>query len=132
MEKSKKANSKRVIVTGVLWVITYTLSLLAIKKLSPGATTGVLISFLPVITFAVFIYSMIKEAAAMDEVQVRIHLEATVIAFSLGLLMLMTLGLLDLVVSLNKEDWGYRHLVTWFTMFYFTGLYISKRKYNAQ
>jgi hypothetical protein len=130
MEKSKKTTCKRVLLFGVLWVITYSLSLLAIKKLSPGTTAGVLISFLPVLTFALFIYSMIKDAAAMDEVQIRVQLEATVIAFSLGLLMLMTLGLLDLVVTLNKEDWGYRHLVPYFTIFYCIGLFISKRKYN--
>ncbi len=130
MEKTNKKTSKRVLVSGLLWVITYSLSLLAIKKLAPGTTAGILISFLPVLTFAVFIYSMIKDAAAMDELQIRVHLEATVIAFSLGLLMLMTLGLLDLVVTLHKEDWGYRHLVTFFTIFYFIGLFISKRKYS--
>lgn len=42
----------------------------------------------------------------------------------------MTMGLLDLVVVLNKEDWSFRHLVPIFVVFYFIGLFISKRKYN--
>lgn len=66
----------------------------------------------------------------MDEVQIKIQLEAVVIAFSLGLMLLMTLGLLDLFITLNKEDWSYRHIVPLFATFYFTGLYISKRKYH--
>jgi len=65
----------------------------------------------------------------MDEVQVRIQMEAVVIAFSLVLLMIMTLGLLDLVITVKKEDWGYRHLVPYFALFYFIGVVISKRKY---
>ncbi len=68
----------------------------------------------------------------MDEVEIRVQMEAVVIAFSLGLLTLMTLGLLDLVITLNKEDWGYRHLFPYFVIFYFVGLIISKRKYNAE
>lgn len=66
----------------------------------------------------------------MDEVQIKIQMEAVIIAFSLGLMLLMTLGLLDLFVSLNKEDWSYRHLVPLFVTFYFIGLFISKRKYD--
>ena len=80
--------------------------------------------------FCPFIYSIIKGVSSMDEVQIRVQMEAVVIAFSLGLLMIMTLGLLDLVVILNKEDWGYRHLVPYFALFYFLGLFISKRKYS--
>jgi len=130
MNKTKETSSNKVVLFAVLWVLTYTISLLALKKLSPGTTTGVILSFLPVLAFALFIYHIIKGVASMDEVQIRIQMEAAVIAFSLGLLLLMILGLLDLVVSLNKEDWGYRHLVPYFAIFYFIGLFISKRKYS--
>ena len=130
MDKSKKTSNNKAAIFAVIWLVTYSISLLAIKKLSPDTTTGVILSLLPVVTFALFIYNFIQGAASMDEVQIRIHMEAAVIAFSLGLLMLMTLGLLDLVVTLNKEDWGYRHLVPFFAIFYFMGLFISKRKYK--
>ena len=66
----------------------------------------------------------------MDEVERRIQLEATVIAFSLGLLLIMTLGLLDLVIILKREDWGYRHLIPYLVLFYFAGVYISRKKYR--
>ncbi|MEJ7610585.1 MAG: hypothetical protein WKF88_05335 [Ferruginibacter sp.] len=66
----------------------------------------------------------------MDEVERRIQLEAVVWAFTLGLLLLMTLGLLDFVVILKKADWSYIHLIPYFFTFYFLGIVISKRKYS--
>ena len=93
-------------------------------------TFGIILSFIPVVTFGLFIYSIIKGVASMDEMQIRVQMEAVVIAFSLVLLTLMTLGLLDLVITLKKEDWGYRHLFPYFAIFYFIGLIISKRKYD--
>ena len=130
MEKIKKTPLSKVVLFAALWFVTYSISLLTIKKLSPDTAAGVILSLLPVVTFAIFIYSIIKSVASMDEVQIRVQMEAAVIAFSLGLLLIMTLGLLDLVLTLNKEDWGYRHLVPYFAIFYFVGLFISNRKYN--
>ncbi len=130
MNTTKKTSGYKTLLFAVLWVVTYSISLLSLKKLSLDTTTGIILSFLPVVTFALFIYHTIKGVASMDEVQIRIQMEAAVIAFSLGLLMLMTLGLLDLPVPLNKEDWGYRHLIPYFALFYFVGLFISKRKYS--
>jgi len=130
MEKTKNAPRSKVVLFAALWFVTYSISLLTIKKLSPDTAAGVILSLLPVITFAIFIYSIIKSVASMDEVQIRVQMEAAVIAFSLVLLLIMTLGLLDLVLTLNKEDWGYRHLVPYFAIFYFVGLFISNRKYN--
>ena len=130
MEKTKQKSNNKIVVLAVLWLVTYSICLLTIKKISPGLATGVILSFLPVLTFALFIYNIIKGIASMDEVEIRIQMEAAVIAFSLGLLMLMTLGLLDLVVTLSRENWGFRHLIPYFVIFYFIGLFISKRKYN--
>lgn len=66
----------------------------------------------------------------MDEVQIKVQMEAIVIAFSLSLILLMTLGLLDLIMTLDKADWGYTHVFPFFILFYFIGLFISNRKYN--
>lgn len=68
----------------------------------------------------------------MDEVQIKIQMEAVVLAFALGLLLVMTLGLIDLFIVLNPEDWSYRFLVPIFIAFYFLGLFIAKRKYNFE
>ena len=130
MEKIKKSPGSKILFYGILWAVVYIVCLLIVKKVEPSRTLGVMLSFMPTITFALFIYNFIKGVGSMDEVERRIQLEATVWGFTLGLLLLMTLGLLDLVVSLNKEDWGYRHLVPYFFVFYFFGIFISRRKYN--
>jgi len=130
MEKIKKSSGSKILFYGILWAVVYMACLLVVKKLEFSKTSGVILSFLPTITFVLFIYNFVKGVGSMDEVERRIQLEATVWGFTLGLLLLMTLGLLDLVVTLNKEDWGYRHLVPYFFVFYIFGIFISRRKYN--
>lgn len=130
MEKKINPQGKRVLFYSILWAVTYIACLVIVKKLNPAPTVGIILSFLPTITFALFIYHFIKSVGVMDEVERRIQLEAAVFGFASGLLLLMTLGLLDLVVVLNKEDWGYRHLIPYFFMFYLLGIFISKRKYS--
>ncbi len=92
------------IFSGILWAATYIICLLVVKEMSLGKTLGLILSFLPTITFVIFIYNYIKGIASIDELERRIQLEATAIAFTLCLLMIMTLGLLDSVVTLKKEN----------------------------
>ncbi len=130
MDSQKKHLNDRVLVYAVIWVISYAGSLLAFKVLAVPKAAGIVLTVITVLAFAVFIYKYYRSIFFMDEVQIKIQMEAVVIAFSLGLLLLMTLALLDFVVPLNKENWSYRHLVPLFAAFYFAGLFISKRKYN--
>lgn len=132
MDKSKQHLNDRVYVYAVLWLISYAGSLMAIKKLNIEKEVGILLTIIPFLAFSLFIYKFYRSVIFLDEVQIKIQMESAVIGFTLGLLLLMTLGLLDLVVTLNREDWSYRHLVPYFTIFYFIGLFISKRKYNFE
>lgn len=130
MNKTKNKSQNNLLLFAVLWLITYGTCLWLIKKESPEETTGIILALLPVFAFALFIFQLFKAVLSMDEVQIRVQMEAGVLAFSLSLLMVMTLGLLDLVISLNQEDWSFRHLVPYFVIFYFAGLIVSNRKYN--
>ena len=130
MNKTRKTSGKKILFFSILWAVTYITSLIVLKGTEPDKTTGIILSLLPTITFAFFIYHFATGIGEMDEVQRRVQLEGAVWGFTLGLLMLMTLGLLDLVVVLNKEDWGYRHLIPYFFTFYFIGILISHRKYR--
>jgi hypothetical protein len=51
-------------------------------------------------------------------------------AFPLTLLMLMTLGLVELAIGLNPDDWSYRHVWPFVFLFYFAGLVRAKRRYE--
>jgi len=130
MEQIKKTSGNKIIFYAILWTVMYIGCLLIVKKLEPAKTLGIILSFMPTIAFVLFIYNYIKGVGSMDEVQRRIQLEATVWGFSLGILLLMTLGLLDHVITLKKEDWGYTLLIPYFFAFYFLGIFISRRKYN--
>jgi hypothetical protein len=130
MDRQKKHLSDRVLVYAVVWVISYIGSLLVLKSFTLPKEVGIVLTVITALAFTVFIYKYYRSIFFMDEVQIKVQMEAVVIAFSLGLLLILILGLLDLVVTLNKEDWSYRHLVPYFAIFYFIGLFISKRKYN--
>jgi UDP-N-acetylmuramyl pentapeptide phosphotransferase/UDP-N-acetylglucosamine-1-phosphate transferase len=131
MEQIQKPKCSQRIFYSILWGVTYLACAFIIKHYHPSTPTGIILSFIPTITFALFIFNYIKNINAMDEVERRVQLEAVVWAFSLGLLLLMTLGLLDLVVTLKKEDWGnITFVIPCFFAFYFIGILISRRKYN--
>lgn len=130
MDRQKKHLSDRVLVYAVIWCLSYVGCLFALKTLDIPIEAGIVLTIITVLAFALFIYKYYRSIFFMDEVQIKIQMEAVVIAFSLGLLLLMILGLVDLITILNKDDWSYRHLFPIFIVFYFIGLFISKRKYN--
>jgi hypothetical protein len=131
MEKIQKPKNNQIAFYSILSSLIYTICLIVIKKFETSITLGVIISFIPAITFILFIKSFIKNINLMDEVEKRIQLEATVWAFSLGFLLLMTIGLLDSVVILKKELWGIvSFIIPCFYIFYFIGILISRRKYK--
>jgi hypothetical protein len=130
MDKQKKHLNDRVLVYAVIWCLSYLGSLFVLKSFELPEEVGIVLTIITVLAFATFIYKYYRSVYFMDEVQIKVQMEAIVIAFSLGLLLIMTLGLLDLVITLNKENWGYRHLVPYFVLFYFIGLFFSKRKYD--
>lgn len=130
MEKSKKHLSDRVPVYAFIWAGSYIGSLGAMKTLELSPAVGIMLTLVPAIAFALFLYKFYRSVYFMDEVQIKIQMEAVVVAFTLALFTIMTLGLIDLAVELQPEDWSYRFLVPLFVAYYFIGLFISKRKYH--
>ena len=72
---------------------------------------------------------MILGIRQLDELERRIHLEALAVAFPLGILLLMTLGLLQRAITLKFEDWSYGHVWPFMFLFYFVGLALARRRY---
>lgn len=132
METRKQHLKDRVHVYAVIWIVSYVGSLFALKSLTIPKEAGVMLTIVTALAFTVFIYKYYRSILFMDEVQIKIQMEAIVFAFSLGLLLIMTLGLLDLFINLNKEDWSYRFIVPMVISFYFIGFFISKRKYRFE
>ena len=95
-------------------------------------TTGlrVAIALVPVPFFALFLWQLIQGIRGMDELERRVHLEALAVAFPLSILLIMLLGLLELAIALNRDDWSYRHIWPFFFAFYFLGLSLARRRYS--
>jgi hypothetical protein len=102
--------------------------MLEMLQLQPHWRVG--IALLPVLPFAWFLGLIISGIRSLDELERRVHLEALGIAFPLAILLLMTLGLVQLAVDLNPEDWSYRHVWVYLPLFYFLGLALSWRRYR--
>jgi len=130
MEKIQKPKNNQISIYIILSSLIYAVCLVVIKKMDPSKTLGIMISLIPTITFILFIKNFIKNINLMDEVEKRIQLEATVWAFCLGLLFLMTLSLLDTVVTLKKEHWDISFIIPFFFIFHALGTMITRRKYN--
>jgi hypothetical protein len=87
-------------------------------------------ALLPVVPTAVFLWFVVAAVRGLDELHRRVHLEALVIAYPLAILLLVTLGFLQLAIDLNPEDWSYRHVWVYLPFFYFLGLAIAWSRYR--
>lgn len=130
MNKPRKHINDRVPVYALIWALSYIGSLLAFKSLELPTAAGIVLTITTTLAFAVFLYKYYRSIFFMDEVQIKIQMEAVVFAFAIGLMLMMILGLLDMFIVLNQKDWNYRNLLPLLIAFYFIGLFISKRKYN--
>lgn len=114
----------------LLWIITYLGARLALKGLELDSWLRIAVALVPVVPTALFLWSVVSAVRSLDELQRRIHLEALAIAFPLSILLLWTLGLLQLAINLNPDDWGYRHVWVYLPLFYFVGLAFARRRYQ--
>jgi hypothetical protein len=116
----------------VLWGASYIAARLALDvdlALEPAwlRLAAALLPLVPTVMALRAIAAGIREA---DELERRVHLEALGIAYPLAILLLMTLGLLELAIGLDPKDWSYRHVWIYLPLFYFVGLAIAWRRYK--
>ncbi|HYN10846.1 MAG TPA: hypothetical protein VES67_25920 [Vicinamibacterales bacterium] len=113
-----------------LWLGLYfgARAMLEMDGLSPWVRAAIALAPLP--AFAWFLRDFIRSVSGADELERRIQLEALAVAFPLTLLLLMTLGLLQIAIDLNMDDWSYRHIWPFLYVFYFMGLMRARRRYQ--
>jgi hypothetical protein len=115
----------------VVFVLSYLAARFGIEALPAGSPLRVAAALLPVLPFAWFLTVMVRGVRALDELQRRIHLEALAFAFTVFLLVMMTLGLLELAIQLPPQDLAYRHVWAMMPVLYFGGLWWARRRYGA-
>jgi hypothetical protein len=73
---------------------------------------------------------LIRAVQRCDELERRIQLEALALAYPLGVVVLMALGLVELVAPLPREDWSYRHVWQMFIAIYIVALLFARWRYH--
>lgn len=114
-----------------LWAITFLGARLVLDKdLLLPTWIKVTAALVPILPTALFLWVVVSALRGMDELHRRVHLEALVIAYPLAILLLVTLGFLQLAINLPAEDWSYRHIWPFLPCFYFLGLTIAWKRYR--
>jgi hypothetical protein len=91
----------------------------------------IVVAMLPLPFFLLFLLTEVRYMRNLDEMQRRIQLEALAIAFPAVLLLLLTLGLLQVAgVAVSQEDWSYRHIWIIALGSYAVGVQIAGRRYR--
>jgi hypothetical protein len=119
------------VISGAIWFLSY-FGVRAAAESPDSFSKPALIAIMlvPVVPAALFLYFFIMEMRQADELQRRIQLEALAFGYPLTLLLLMTLGLLQLVIELDPADWSYRHVWQFVIVFYLFGIGIAARRYQ--
>ncbi|GAB3962941.1 hypothetical protein GCM10028805_65060 [Spirosoma harenae] len=131
MEQARKTVNLQSVIFALLHVATYLPAVWLLKHRLVGPPVSLIIAIVPILTFAIFIFKLIKAFSSLDEVKQRVQLEAVVIGFSLTAMLLMLLFLLSLCDILSSVWFGYGYLVGYCWVFYFIGWAISTKKYGA-
>jgi len=129
LEQTRQVYGVRLLVRGLLWASVYLIArgVLELQGLPPAARVA--LALLPTPFFAWYLWTWMKGVGEMDELQRRIELEALGFAFPAALVFLMTVGLLDLAITLNPEDFSLHHTWLMMPMLYYVGLWRAKRRY---
>ena len=128
--KSGARNTYKGIISTVLFVLAHLIARIVLKQEETAESMRVLAALLPVAPFVWMLWEITKGVRGMDELEQRIQLEALAVAYPLTLILLMTLGLLEIAIKLPPEDLSYRHVWAMLPLFYFIGLTIAKRRYK--
>ena len=115
------------------WVIAWFLSFFgarAVLESTVPTWMRVVAALAPTPIAAAALLAIIRGARELDELERKIQVEALAFAFVLAVLLLMTLGLMELAVALNRDDWSYRHVWAMLPTFYFVGLIVARRRYS--
>jgi hypothetical protein len=116
-------------VPGLLWLITYFGARAGLEATSLPAALRIAFAILPLPFFVWFLVSFVQAQRHSDELERRIQLEALAVAFPLTMVLVMTLGLLELAIHLPPQDWSYRHVWAFLPVFYLVGLALARKRY---
>jgi hypothetical protein len=128
---ARRSRSWRPLLAGLLSIATYFGARAALEGTGLSPASRMAAAAVPVPFFVWVLYEIVRASRRLDEMHRRIQLEALAIAYPVALVLLMVLGLLELAVPLDGNDWSYRHVWQMQGTFYLLGLFIAQRRYGV-
>jgi hypothetical protein len=129
IEQTRRVYGTRLLIRGLLWASVYLLSRGLLELTIPSAPLRVAIALLPAPFFIYYLWTWMKGVSEMDELERRIELEALGFAFPAAAVFFMTIGLLDLAITLSPDDWSLHQVWLMLPLFYYAGLWRAKKRY---
>ena len=114
----------------ILFLVAYLAARAVLAVPETDRWLRILVALLPVGPFVGLLYGLARGVRRLDELEQRIQLEALALAFPLAMILLLTLGLLEIAVPLPPEDFSYRHVWAMLPVLYFIGLIVATRRYQ--
>ena len=130
IEQTKRIYGARLLVRGLLWAAIYIASRWALESDVQPDALRMAIALAPTPFFIWWLWTWLEGVSRMDELQRRIELEALAFAFPVSLVLLATLGLIDVAITLNPDDFSLRHVWLMMPMLYYIGLWRAQRRYS--
>jgi len=118
------------VVWGVAWFAAWVGARAVLESSSVPTWARVAAALAPTPLAGAALFTIIRGARELDELEKRIQLEALAFAFVLSLLLIMTLGLMELAITLNRDDWSYRHVWAMLPLLYLGGLIVARKRYS--
>lgn len=114
---------------GLAALVAYFASRVLLER--PDLPARLPVALAPLPFFLLFLAAFVRLVRGMDELERRIQLEALAFAYPAVLVLLMTLGLLQLSgIALSPADWGFRHVWQIGVVFYAGGMALASRRYG--
>jgi hypothetical protein len=130
LEQTRRIYGIRLLVRGLLWASVYILSRGLLELDIQPVAARIAVALLPTPFFVWWLWTWMKGVGEMDELERRIELEALGFAFPSAIIFLATIGLLDVAVTLNPDDFSLRHTWLMLPMLYYIGLWRARRRYQ--
>lgn len=111
------------------WFLSYVAARAGLEA-ADATWLRVALAILPIPFFIGVIWVAFRAIGSGDELFRRIHLEALAFAFPVVVTLLMVLGLFELAIGLNRDDWSYRHVWPIAVIAYYGGWALAVRKYK--